>query len=766
MKRKYPIAACLLFALSIVPSGAEVPLKHIRVIVDTSASLHHTDPSGYVKLSTELFYDLAVKEFNANDTFKVLHFPDRGDPRWKKATEPPEIVDDQKYVNSQTGHELNKVSEFHLKIRSLPYTSEYTYFSPCFKWALEDLKASGTTRKDNRVIVLITDGISDAEAADTERLSKMVPELRDNNIQVFVLAFGEASQDWFTRAFGFGGGPGVGVKGDVFAGVDSKHLLSDMVEIFSRSFGFSRQTIPAGQDLIDVARNLTLQNAAVIALYRQPGKPEFKLVPPGGQSIGASRIFTEAAAPDPGARAPSTPVSYAYQWLDSPAQGSYRFVPDGPRPDEIAVLRPVRVKSTIRSFQGNSIDVAMAGKQAPMEVLVSLMDGSNGDPGQDIHVKFHIKYLKQDDEGRDANDYPGEPEKVAVTPEGRVFEIQPPFIKNPTGWPLNEAYPAFIDVEITQFDTPVDRMGDLMHPVTVYPYHSVGVQPNPAIVTSNGKDVIHRGQEGCVSSLHFVDNTQNLASEPYTLAVRLLDPTGTGTAWTGARFRFDGKEFSGLGSDWQATEAVDPKELAQGKHTFCVIADDPSVQGPQDLQIHFGFWRNSADANERQLNIVDDLVVKATIAAPDFWQIWSPWLMLLLTALLCLLLLLLLRSKHELAPDLGVALGARSGLPASASAGGRTFGWGWLGFPQERPVFSMDGDREIGTVKPSRDDLFIFHPGRGFGNVSEMSGGNWVPVQPGEDGSYRLAAGITYRAGMNNDIHLFRIEYSQERPRI
>ncbi len=113
----------------------------------------------------------------------------------------------------------------------------------------------------------------DAEEADAERLSQMADTLRQDNIRVFILAFGDASQDWFNRALRMGQS---GVQGAVFSGVDSKHLLSDMVEIFSRSFGFSKDPVPSDSSTIDVTHDRTLQSAAVIALYTKPGKPAIR----------------------------------------------------------------------------------------------------------------------------------------------------------------------------------------------------------------------------------------------------------------------------------------------------------------------------------------------------------------------------------------------------------------------------------------------------------------------------------------------------------
>jgi hypothetical protein len=769
MTRTYKIFTGFLATLIafLPPLRAETPIKHIRVIVDTSMSLHQNDPSGLVKLSTELLFDLALKELDKNDTFKVASF----DTGWKK-TDLPRTLDNR--FTTKPGWEASEVSAFHRKMRSLEYKAPWTYFSPCIQWAMDDLQSSGTL-KDNRVIVLITDGKPDPHAieADQKRLAELRRSLHDNNIRVFVLAFGpEVNQDWFNEAFQFNSKEGP--VGEAFAGGDANHLLTDMLQIFSRSFGFSKETIKdPSRPKIDVAKNLTLLRAVVVALYQdKAGLPDFRLSAPPGKSMGPDEKGTESAEHDPqyDKRKAWRPVSYAFQWLQPPEKGEYGFDTHGMAPAEVAVLRPVRVQSTIRPYGANSMDVVMAGKPAPMEVLVSPGPGTAGDPGKDITVRFYLKYLSQDDRGENSGKvYLPDQGEGRPTPEGRVFVIRPEFIKNPRDAPPGQPYQAFIDVEVTQYDTPVHRMGALMHKVEVYPYLSVGVNPNPATaITKDGKDQIQSGKQGC-AEIRLSDDTQSLKAERYTLAARIDNLPPNSGAWRGAKFYFDSDELgdSGRNTTWQSIETWKVSELTGKPHKFCVAAGVPAWQDlGRQLNVHFGLWHDGADSNERQLNVVEDLAVTASIAAPDFWQTWGPWLILLLTMLMMYLLFLLLRSRQTLAPDLGVSLASGGGNLMPATLGVKSPLSSWLGFPEEKLVLSLAGDRELGTVRSVRDELFAFAPNQGFRNVSVQSNGSWLPLEASGDGSYLVSAGKIYRAGIGGDLYSFRLEYSANRPRL
>jgi hypothetical protein len=763
MKAIHGLAAGVLLAFLSIGLCAETPQKHIRVIMDTTQSLRTNDPSGYVKLSTELFYDLASNDFNANDTFSVLHFPKLADAEWGSATTPPYTVNNSNVILQQQ-HGVVSVSDFRQQVRQLDYDSKKTYFAPCFQWALDDLKKVSTS-KDNRVIVLITDGVSDAESADASRLAELARELASERIHVFVMTIGSASPDWFTRALNLGPG---GVQGKVFAGEDSRHLLSDMLEIFSRSFGFSREVFDQNQSqplpsTIDVTNGQKSGGAAVIALYHNQNlqdHPEFRLTPPGGHGASAYPVQTEATLPDRQKKGDLSLMSYAIEWLSSPQPGNWSFDANGHKPTEIAVLRPIHVNIDFRSHQGRPIDEVIGGKAAPMDVVISPADGSTGDPGPNVQIEYRLHYLQPHDE---RNSIPVPVTTSDLTPDGRVFLIKPEFLANVNGTVPGKPYQGYIEVVVRQFETEVERMTE-PHPVTVYPFISVGVIPNRLpLLDANGGEAIEGGKSGCMNGIRFQFYAGDPKASKYALTARVLNPPDPSGAWTGARFSFDGKEFSGADS---VSESVSPEELAKPVHSFCVIAGTPSggdVGRP--LLVHFGLTWDGLDAAQQRLSPVDDLETRATIAAPSLWLLLRPWLFLLATALLTGLLALLFRAKNGLPPDLEVAMAGSGQTDPASAARHKLSVREVLGLPGARPVLSLDGASEVGRVMPSRSGLFAFHPGSGFRNVSRPSAeewGEWLPIRPDVDGSYLLEAGTTYRAG-TSVVHYFRIEYSQTR---
>ncbi len=374
---------------------ADTPDKHIRVIVDTSQSLHKNDPSGFVKLATSLFYDLALDTLNPRDTIKIAFFNPHWQD-WEKTNIAPSPITPNQVLEPK--HDAAGRAQFVQQMRSTRYDAAQTYFSPCFQWALDDLKASRTSTKDNRVIVLITDGVPDWKQKDGDMLAALVPQLHDEHIQVYVLAFSKeimANHDWFKNTLRLGQTDGT--AGDAKESEDASHLLTDMLEIFGRSFGYSREPQGSAPAQIDVAGGTSIERAVVVALYQQAGEPGFELKPPSGTPM--SQQQREIGVPDPDGRGEKRPVSYAFKWLVPPLKGSYGFRATGPQPSEVAVLRPVHVEPEIRSHNGRSIHAVLADKPAEMEVLVHPTAGGS-DPGEKIRVGFYLHYLKEDDDSQ------------------------------------------------------------------------------------------------------------------------------------------------------------------------------------------------------------------------------------------------------------------------------------------------------------------------------------------------------------------------------
>jgi len=147
-------------------------------------------------------------------------------------------------------------------------------------------------------------------------------------------------------------------------------------------------------------------------------------------------------------------------------------------------------------------------------------------------------------------------------------------------------------------------------------------------------------------------------------------------------------------------------------------------------------------------------------------QIWKQWLLLLLTGLLMLLSYLFLRNRRLLPPDLAVSLGDSEAELTRSKLGEGSFGSRWLGLTETRPVISLTGDKELGSVQPVAEELFLFLPARGFGLVMEEVDGAWRQIEVRGDGALMLQAGRRYRAGTGKDARFFRLDYSESRPKV
>jgi hypothetical protein len=757
--------------LALVSAGqvfAETPPKHIRVIVDTSMSLHDNDPNGYVKTATAMFYDLAWKLLNVNDTFKVVLF----DPKWGKTPEPPESVGKQLAPGRGEGER----SDFVQEMLNTEYESPWTYFSPCMYWAAKDLEKEGGSNAQ-KIIVLVTDGVPDDHTIqfDQAKLKALVPELNRGGIKVYILAFGPSvAKNWFDDTFQFGRAGGT--SGETFVGENASNLLDNMLEIFSRSFGYTRQNA-TNQSSVDVTQGTTRERAVVVALYKPGDQPGFALTAPSGSAVGSGGRFEVRGKPDPhphknkDARA----VSYAFQWLTQPAKGSYGFKATGATPIQLAVLWPSALDIQLRAYGNNPIDAVMADKPAPMEVVVSPSGGAGGDPG-DIRVKFHLHYLKQNDDAEthaDAQDHSAADTGKVITNTsgtvmGKVFLIQPTFLSLDVAH--GKVYQGYIDIKVTRGDseTVLAQKGDQMYPVQVYPYVSFQPSPPSLALKVGAREALRNGESGC-NEFHFQlqGKSNSLAEGNYTLGVRVEPAVPSGGGWRGARVKFDNQELDMASKSlWQASFPFDPSHLAARTHSVCVQVGSPTrAETNNNLTLHFGVWPRT-DERYQRLNVVDDLNARVSIEAPDFWHIWRPWLLFLLTLLLMYLTYLFWRLRQVLPPDMAVSLADGAGKLTPARLGEASLMARWLGLPQDRQVIALSGDRTLGSVRPLTEELYVFVPAKGFGSVMVEENGEWRQREPRGDGSWLLEAGKRYRVGTSSDSRYFRLEYGDQRPGI
>lgn len=753
--------ALILLAGCLALRGAEKPKKHIRVILDTSQSLRGTDPSGYVKLATALLYDLSWQTLDEQDTFKIVRFKQN----WPKMTTPP--PDTGPVLEPERGR--NDRDKFIQNILALTYDDDWTYFVPGFRWSYEDLK--NYPAADNKVIVLVTDGVPDDQVRDAEGrifASELTPKLREAGIKVYILALGEDVERhaaWFADAFQFN--TVNGVAGDMKPGRNVDHLLRDMLDIFSRSFGYSCQWFSSIPSRIAVDDGRSIRRAAVVALYDQPREPGFTLKSPAG-GRGATPVNTAVGIADPHARTPGRPASYAYQWLVPPDKGDYEFQSKQPPPTEVAVLRPVDIDIKVRSYRGVPTNVMMAGKPSPMEVLIEPSQGATGDPGSQLRVNYYLHYCTPG-ATRNASKYASAKPIGDLTPEGRLFLIYPQFEDRKCEVPGSDpnSFPGYIEIEVSQYDTVIARLFRNPHAVQVYPNLAIRPIPSPAILTASGREFLRAGETGCVT-VKFQAASGNLSSSRYTLGVRLDPPLESAGPFRGASVSFDGSALEPVapGSrDWQLTRAQRPGDLI-GDHKICMSLGSPT-EGVEkrELTASFGVWQNRGDPYE-QLKVIEDLTLRVSVSAPDFWQTWGAWLAMLGSLALLSLLAVLWKARLRQAPDLCVAV-ARGGSPWNVRPlPQNSLRARWFGLPADQPVISLSGDRRIGSLRPLGAELYAFVPARGLGNVSVEDNGEWRLVQPSADGTVPLAAGKRYRAGMGADEQYFQVAYAAQRPEV
>jgi hypothetical protein len=759
--RSISILALAVFGAGSLPAD-EAPVKRIRVVLDTSKSLHRTDPSGYVKTATAMLYDLSWQILGVKDTFVIVPF----NPNWSEQVDPPETVGSP----MTPGRSQSERDKFDRDMLETAYESPQTYFSPGMKWSYNDLEKEGGPN-DQKIIVLVTDGLPDKQtiAVDARRLKELVPRLAKSGIKVYVLAFGpEVREEWFEDVFHFNKSDGV--IGQLFVGKDASKLLDNMLEIFSKSFGYFRTNL-GDLSRIDVSGGSYRERAVVVALYKPDQEPGFQLTTPEGKKVGGDFYKVRGQADRLGRPAPGKPVSYAFQWLHPPEKGYYAFKSTGGVPEQVAVLYPGGFNIGRRAYGDSPLEVVMAGKPAPMEILVTPASGAGDDPGK-ITVSFHLHYLKKDDSGPAAQvgeRGPSPPEGEYVKGVGRVFRIEPQFARDPPGWPEGTAYQGYIDVKVTPLGSNdvLAEKGPNMYPVRVYPY--VSLHPTPPDLTLLGEHgPMLRGGDSVCATFHFQlqGNSTDLKERNYTLGARLDPPVELTHEWRGARFRLDDKEMDTASpSGWQSTGRLEPSQINSENHKFCVQVGSPTRGQTDRLKIEFGVWPNT-DVIYQRLNVVEPITANISIAAPDFWQLWKPWLLLLLTPFLMFLTYLFWKNRRLLPPDLAVSLASGEGELTRSNLGEESFGSRWLGLPQTRPVLSLTGDKELGSVRPVDEELFLFMPAKGFGLVMEEENGEWRQKEVRGDGSQLLQAGRKYRAGAGKDAHFFRLDYTEARPKI
>ncbi|MFH1468438.1 MAG: vWA domain-containing protein [Pseudomonadota bacterium] len=778
----------LLWVLWPAALRAEVRRDHVRVVLDTSASLKRLDPKKLVKLSTLLLFDLAHPNLTVpaggaapESSFVIYPFvqdwSERGGakcenfyPSSSRTATPIAPRGDLATARAQLVSALAGVS----------YEAQCTYFHAGLQHAVEDLATTPGGSLDRRVIVLITDGLPDNPGEDQARIRKLLPQLEAAHIRLYVLAFGpEATSN--TSMFdemvrGTGGSP----LGRAFYDHSGDGLLEAMLDLFAASFGYVNTpggTRGAGTSLPLLPASMSgtpvkPERAIVVAYDTHATPPGLRLTPPPG---GRLNLETPAFGLDSGGVGAA--YGYSLHHVLHPDQGDYAFGPAGAA--TLAVLRPTELILDVE-YAGRSGHPAgtvgaaprvMAGEEFNLLVTPRPEGGATADtPEVDIHFRSHRGAWDTESPGYRGSEDPGGSPSAGVTAGGvRSYSITPSFSQDPA--PGENYYMGYIEIDALLGAAVVgsSRGGQSFH-VEVWP--RLRILPSPAIgdaTTGSGSSpALRRGQEGC-ATFHFnVDvgpngNQLPVLSPPDRYPLRaVLDPTiklegplaGAIVTLDGRRLEVDAAPGPVPG-DWYIGRTLSAAEFVEDEHEVCLQLGKPTAGDPA---VHLPLVFTLMSAPYDEFKVVEPFTLHASVAPPSWLERWGKLFALLALLLALAALLWGLRPRPDLPSDFGYSVGSGGGPAPSFRhfpEQGRLAGL--LALTHRPPLLSADESHPLGTIVPVEGDLYLFKPAPGVAPPRDALGG---ALERRPDGGVLLHAQRDYlvRAGDGRD-ELFRLEY-------
>lgn len=739
------------------------PEKHVRVILDISQSMRGTrtdpanDPSGHALISVGLLYDLARYELGPDGSFRVLPFDVPASAKCPSSV--PRTV---------TGSWISPVAggrdPFIRRILDLTYDAPCTFFFPYLEAGLRDLE---TTRKGDdvkRILVLVTDGLTEdlSKKEEADLLTALTPRLIAAGVDLYVLAFGRtaaANEAFFRPIFHFRQSGGTG--GSLLADPAGTQLVENMIKIFEMSFSYKAEMVTGTR--LDLRGGNEQRHVAVVAINDPPREPRFSVYPPSG---GAGVSVKGAVAAALGREVPKVtppgsgrPVSYGVLWINGPAEGGHEFR-DSVSPKKLAILRPRNLRVELSK---SAMDVAMIDSPMHLQAIVKPADGGSGDPGA-VNLQFRVFAVrKPDSSGYEY--HPPEDWIPAATPAGkyepgvgRVYEIQPVFqqaaafnkpAKNGTWWD------GYIEVRAQSDGNTLTSLDKNQHSVRIYPRLSLRPDPDHVTPMHRGSATLRGAEEGC-SLFMFRAEGAPLRDTDYTLSASVDEKLLTG-AFRGAKFRLNSTDLG----QWQRGRKMSRQDLTTSKLEVCLSPAKKNSGGKGlELPVRFSLSMSEGDPYQR-LDVVRPLIIVANLEPVGFLSRF--WPLLLLFLFLLLLGVLLSRLRHVLAfpPDFRTALaeGAVPRVPSPKPLAEAAIWNALFRAHPPRPVSSMNG-KLLGEVVPVDSDLFSFHPATGFAEVTheDDDGRNLLPRQA--DGGVMMAAHHLYRVkGSDGSIHHIRLEY-------
>jgi hypothetical protein len=711
-------------------NGQDVP-SHLRVVLDLSQSMSRggpggkgRDPNRLALLATSLLYDLARPSLGADGTFAVIPF-DR-DYVWNDTSKPPLVVGPSILAGSarREGDVLRQ------RLFGLAYDAKMTYFYPGLKKALDELDAINGGADRRRVIVIVTDGLPEPKTRKEELAhlrQSLFPALhgpRGKPVQVFVLAFGpEAEQpearDFFNAILNTGGPNPIGEL-FVDGSADGRNLITKIVEIFARSFGYEARKV-TDTDILHLGEH-TPRRTAIVGTW--PGhqlSPRFEVRPttagkPGFNNPDGLLIATHA----------SIGRAYAMRWLLAPGDIGDGRIADALPGGDFVVLSPTELDLSIEA-QAGAASRYVAMNHAPLPLRLRLKQaGVQGDPcggsatcDLRVNVDLYIAHkgvpinTPYDDDRFTRVD--PKPAGGEGRPDGgsRVFDLDaavPETDRDDREWPVQ----AYIGIRVTRGGAPVATRRPELTPINLWPQLQLDPQPRPLRLLKRGQaGAMGTSESGwCTNDFHLVV-IGKLPNGPQRVIARVssilpaglelqLDPGRTlrPTLLSSTTSAAGGSVATP--SDWAAGVPVDVQQLT-GTHRVCATTGrhiDTKTPGPAVVAFSL------ADAPYDRLPVfTGPLEVQFSLTEPSWWQRYSALLVLLLLPLLALLLYLWLRNGPGLPGDLQTS--GPDGVPSRLGPESM-LGWLWPR-ARSRRAYAPGSQESIGTVRPVDGELYRFH---------------------------------------------------------
>lgn len=684
---------------------------HVRVVLDLSKSLSlnrpnkgwPTDPGRLLILSALLLHDLVHPNSSKGDSFEVIPF----DRHWKCPPGTPNAPLPSRSRRRSIKSVFDNREKFVKQIQNLKYNARCTYFYPGINRAIKELKNEGGDY-DSRVIILLTDGVPETHVYEEESRrikDELIPKMKDKNIRLYVLAFGDQAlknKDFFEPINEVGGFEVVR---------NSEELLDGMVEIFTRSFAYTAEKVqPAAAAKLNLERNLNPSRVAAVVLSDDPTKPPtINLTKPINGALINPRGMQSAKVKG---------MSYSLRWVLAPSQGDYKFNTDLIA-GSVLVLRPTRLELELHPSPPETKQILKTMAEPakfPLKVLVKPPFGIKGDPGV-VNISFRAvgkrirngNNLKCAKRYRWCDKWNGIQSQGKIKLEGREYEIEGlQFITNPDN--ASKPYIGYLEVIARRGAAEVASLiNTSAHPVEVYPYLSISPLPSDNLINQ----VLAKREGYCTKFALTLDagNLPHPNRPEYAIRAilapdaKLLNQELNKASFTldGFPLEFESKPRNPLG-DWNKGRLLKKDELF-GEHELCVTVGDPkNGSRPEMFKVPLKFTLMESPYND--LPVIKDFTLKMRIEPPIYVPLW-------ISSLLSFLAIFLwwwyfLRNRPTLAPDLGYALGSKANELKTMPLGEGSLIARLLGLTVEKPITTENEEQILAWVRPIKNPETLY----------------------------------------------------------